>query len=227
MKWVQGKRVPLDEASFKDAALARFYDEHARRFMGKIYRRFADRINKFDLAGKQVLDVGSGTGLLALVLTQQHPEWQVTGIDVSEDMLVLAREAAARNKLTGATVFQQASAEALPFPDGSFSLVVSNASLHLWKDPVKVYDEIARVTAPGGYCLIWDNLRRAVFNPFLGVVGRVMGMSNLQRRLWMKAIASAYTPGEARALLKQSAMKDARVTADLSLFELEIEWQKP
>jgi ubiquinone/menaquinone biosynthesis C-methylase UbiE len=227
MKFVQGKRTPLDEAIFADTALARFYDEHARRFMGKIFRRFADRVNALDLVGQRVLDIGTGTGLLALILAQQHPEWQITGIDISEDMLKIAGETAARNGLSSTTVFQKATAEVLPFPDDSFDLVVSNASLHLWKDPRKVMNETARVTAPGGYCLIWDNLRLSMFNPFLGLVGRTMGMNNPQRHLWMKAIASSYTPGEAKALLRQSAMKGARSKAGLSLMELEIEWRKP
>jgi ubiquinone/menaquinone biosynthesis C-methylase UbiE len=226
MKWIQVKRTRLDEAFFKDAALARFYDAHARRFMGVIYRRFADRVNRLDFAGKQVLDLGSGTGLLSFVLAKEHPEWQVTGIDISEEMLDLACETAARNDLTGRTVFQNASAEALPFPDDSFSLVVSNASLHLWKDPVKVMDEIVRVTAPGGYCLVWDNLRFLMSNPVLGLLGKALGMNKPQRRLWRQAAASAYTPGEAKALLRQSAMKGAQVKPDFTLMELNIEWRK-
>jgi ubiquinone/menaquinone biosynthesis C-methylase UbiE len=124
-------------------------------------------------------------------------------------------------------MFQNTPAETLPFPDGSFSLVVSNASLHLWKDPVKVMDEIARVIAPGGYCLIWDNLRFPMSHPVLGLLGRALRMNKPQRRLWMEAVASAFTPGEAKTLLRQSAMKDAQVKADFILMELEIEWRKP
>jgi ubiquinone/menaquinone biosynthesis C-methylase UbiE len=226
MNWIQGKRTRLDEGFFADAGAARFYDEHARRFMGKIYRHFAGRINELGLEGPRVLDIGTGTGLLALVIAQQHSEWRLTGIDISDDMLKLAGEAAARNGLSDRTIFQNASAESLPFPDNSFDLVVSNASLHLWKEPVKVMDEIARVTVPGGYCLIWDSLRLLVFTPLLRLPGVIMGMNNPQRRLWMKAVASAYTPGEARSLLRRSMMKKARVKAGLSLLELEIEWQK-
>jgi ubiquinone/menaquinone biosynthesis C-methylase UbiE len=227
MNWIQGKRARLDEMIFRDAALARFYDAHARRFMGVIYRRFADRVNMLDLAGTQVLDVGTGTGLLSFVLAKEHPGWQLAGIDISDDMLELARETASRNDLSGRVLFQNASAEALPFPDGSFSLVVSNASLHLWKDPVKVMDEMARVTTPGGYCLIWDTLRFPMSHPVLGMLGRALGMNKPQRRLWMDAIASAFTPGEAKRLLRQSVMKDAQVKADFILIELEIEWRKP
>jgi ubiquinone/menaquinone biosynthesis C-methylase UbiE len=227
MNWLQVKRTPLEETFFADAGQAGFYDGHARRFMGKIYRHFAGRINELGLEGPWVLDIGCGTGLLSLVISQQHPEWQVTGIDISDDMLKLAGEAAARNGLSERIKFQNTSAESLPFPDNSFDIVVSNASLHLWKDPVKVLDEMARVTAPGGYCLIWDSLRLVLFTPLLRLPGFMMGMNSQQRRLWMKAVASAYTPGEAKLLLRRSVMKKGKVKADLSLLELEIEWRKP
>jgi ubiquinone/menaquinone biosynthesis C-methylase UbiE len=224
MKLIQGKRIPLDEATFADAAFARFYDGHARRFMGVIYRRFAARAAGFK--GKSVLDVGTGSGLLALEMAKVNTAWQITGVDISEGIIKLARENAARQNLSGRITFQQASAESLPFSDAAFGLVVSNASLHLWQGPVKVFNEMARVTAPGGYCLIRDNLRLAGLSPCLGVLGGLMGMNKDQRKLWLKAVGSAYTPGEAKALIKQSAMKDARVKANLSLLELGIEWHK-
>jgi ubiquinone/menaquinone biosynthesis C-methylase UbiE len=227
MKWLTRKRTPLDESSFKDASFARFYDEHARRFMGIIYRRFTGRIYQLGLTGKRVLDIGTGTGLLSLTLAKERPDLQVTGIDISEDMLKIARETSARNGLTATTVFQQAAAEALPFPDGFFDLVVSNASLHLWKDPVRVFKEIVRVTAPGGGCLIRDNLRISRINPLPDVTGRLMGMNRDQLKLWKAAMDSAYTVKEARALARAAELKGARVRAITNLSMLEIEWRKP
>ncbi len=225
MKLINGTRVPLDEKVFLDAATAQFYDEHARRFMGPVYRRFAAKAAGMRPAGKRALDIGTGSGRLAIELAGARPDWQITGIDISEDMLKLARENAGRGGLADTIDFRQAAATALPFADGYFALVTSNASLHLWTDPLKVFKEIARVTAPGGYCLIWDNLRLTMLNPFLSLIGRAMGMNAAQRRLWLQAVQSSYTIGEAKALLRESALKDARVTFTPGLFELCIEWR--
>jgi hypothetical protein len=104
--------------------------------------------------------------------------------------------------------------------------VVSNASLHLWQDPVKVFSEMARVTAVGGYCVIRDNLRVGRLKPFLGLVGWGMGMTKEQRRLWMQAVQSGYTAAEAIALLEQSGMRGAKVKALYPMMELEIVWKK-
>jgi ubiquinone/menaquinone biosynthesis C-methylase UbiE len=226
MKFLSGSRVPLDEEQFIDAATARFFDEHARRFMGPVYRRFAAKVARINLPIKRVLDIGTGSGHLAIVLAKAHPDWQITGIDISEEMLKLARENTIRNCLDDRIEFWQSSAESLPFPDGFFDLVVSNASLHLWTKPLQVFKEIARVTAPGGYCLLWDNLRLITFLPFLSLVGWGMGMKIAQRHLWMQAVRSSYTIAETKTILRESVLQDARVVFIPGLLELGIAWRK-
>lgn len=226
MKFLTGARVPLPEEQFIDAASARFYDEHSRRFMMSVYRRFTQRLDDISLPNNKVLDIGTGSGHLAILLAKAHPDWQITGIDISEDMLALARQNAARNGLADRIEFRQDSAEALPFADGCFSLVVSNASLHLWTNPLQVFEEIARVTSPGGYCLLWDNLRLTMLHPLFSLVGWAMGMNKWQRRLWQQAIQSSYTIDEAKAILRESALKDARVVLAPELLELNIQWRK-
>jgi ubiquinone/menaquinone biosynthesis C-methylase UbiE len=226
MKLISGMRIPLKEEQFISADTAKLYDEHARRFMMPIYRRFAAKAAKVNLPGKRVLDIGTGSGLLAIELAKAHPDWQIIGTDISEEMLKLARENAAREGLANRIDFRKYSAGDLPFDDGFFSLAASNASLHLWTEPLKIFEEIERVTAPGGHCLIWDNLRVNMLNPLLRWLGWAMGMNKAQRRLWLQAIQSSYTIGEAKNLLKKSALQDTRVTINPWLLELCIEWRK-
>lgn len=227
MKPSKTSRIPLDEKQFADPEIARFYDTHARRFMGPVFRRLTARAAALELPGKRVLDIGTGTGLVAVILAKEHPEWQVTAIDISEDMLVIARETAARNGISDKIDFRIASAEALPFPDNSFDLVVSNTSLHLWAEPLKVFKEIARVTAPGGCCLVWDNVRLSRLNPLPGFISRLMRMSKHQRQLWINAMRSAYTLKEVKALLPKTPLKDAKVENLTGLLMLSIAWKKP
>jgi ubiquinone/menaquinone biosynthesis C-methylase UbiE len=226
MKLIQGKRIPLSEDSFTDAGAAHFYDEHARRFMGSVYRRFATKAAGINTPGKRVLDLGTGTGLLAIELAKARPDWHITGVDISEEMLKIARKNTEQAALADRIDFQQTPATSLPFANGSFALVASNSSLHLWSDPIRVFQEIARVTSPNGYCLIWDNMRCAVLNPFMSLLGWAMGMNSSQRRLWLQAVRSSYTIGEVKAFLIESALKDARVTIVPRFLELSILWKK-
>ena len=219
-------RVLLSEKSFTGADAARFYDEHARRFMKPVYRRLAKKAAGISPAGTRVLDIGTGSGYLAIELARARPDWHITGTDISEDMLNLARQNADRGGLADRIDFLQAPAAALPFADGYFSLVTSNASLHLWTDPLKVFQEIVRVTSPGGYCLIWDTMRLTALSPLLRLIGWVMGMNAAERRLWIEAMRASYTIGEARALLRESALEDARVNIIPVFFYLGITWKK-
>jgi ubiquinone/menaquinone biosynthesis C-methylase UbiE len=223
---LQGARIPLSEESFTGANAAQIYDEHARRFMGSVYRRLAAKAAGMNIAGTRVLDIGTGSGRLALGLAKARPDWQITGTDISKEMLKIARQNAARGGLADKIDFRQAPAAALPFADGYFTLVTSNASFHLWTDPIKVFQEIDRVTSPGGYCLIWDNLRLTALSPLLSLIGRTMGMNATQRQLWMQAIRSSYTLGEARAILKEAGLKDATVKFIRLFFMLGIVWRK-
>jgi SAM-dependent methyltransferase len=106
--------------------------------------------------GERVLDLGSGAGTDSLVASQMvGPHGRVTGIDMTPEMLAKARAAAA--ELGAENVeFVEAEAEALPFPNGSFDVVVSNGVIDLIPDKDAVFAELFRVLVPGGRMQIAD-----------------------------------------------------------------------
>jgi ubiquinone/menaquinone biosynthesis C-methylase UbiE len=98
-------------------------------------------------AGAHVLDVGCGSGWAARLLAQQAGEGHVIGIDVSDEMISVARE----QSINVANLeFQIASAEKLPFPDNTFTHAFSMESLYYYAAINKALSEIARVLQPGG-----------------------------------------------------------------------------
>jgi demethylmenaquinone methyltransferase / 2-methoxy-6-polyprenyl-1,4-benzoquinol methylase len=101
--------------------------------------------------GDTVLDCGSGTGTTALMAAGKvGAKGKVTLFDLSEGMLAVAREKAARQGLLDRLEFQTGDMVHLPFADDSFDVVLSTYSLCPLYDPKKGALELYRVTRPGG-----------------------------------------------------------------------------
>lgn len=107
--------------------------------------------------GMAVLDVGCGTGTLAIT-AKRHvgPTGAVCAIDASPEMIARASKKA--RKASVEVVFRNAVAEALPFPDAQFDTVLSTVMLHHLpqKTRLKCANEIRRVLKPDGRVLAVD-----------------------------------------------------------------------
>ena len=171
----------------------------------------------------QAADLGSGPGHLAIKLAQAAPGLQVTGVDLSDEMLVEAERYARRSGLADRIAFKKGDVARIPFPDNSLDLVVSTLSLHHWSDPVAVLNEIARVLRhpepaggrPGGSFLVFD-LRRDMAAPFyllLWFVTRCIVPQALRRvNEPLGSRDAAFTVQEAAHLAGQSRLAGWLVT---------------
>lgn len=104
----------------------------------------------------RVLDLGCGTGTLALMIKQRHAEATVIGLDIDPEILQISRRKALEAGLE--VDLQEASATRLPYPDGSFDRVLSSFVLHhlTYEDKQRAVAEVFRVLRPSGEFHVLD-----------------------------------------------------------------------
>ncbi len=114
-----------------------------------------DHINK---GNGTVLEVGVGTGMS---LPHYKDHLQITGIDLSPDMLKVARKRVKRQNLTNVTAIEELDAGNMCFANNSFQTVVAMYVMTVVPDPVRVMHELARVCAPGGDVIIVNHFSQS------------------------------------------------------------------
>lgn len=135
--------------------------------------------------GETVVDLGSGGGLdVFLAAAKVGPKGKAIGIDMTPEMLALARMNAAKAGLTNVE-FHQSTIDKLPLRDASVDCVISNCVINLATDKPAVFREIARVLKPGGRLALSDialkkPLPPEVGNDLMAYVGCIAGAIRIE-----------------------------------------------
>jgi len=166
------------------------YEQHwmQRRIMGPVQQTVLDSAAAEVPQPAAILDVGCGTGRLLRAAAERFPGARLEGVDAAEGMV---KQAAAILPAGLQIRFQQATAESLPFPDGSFDLVFSTMTFHHWSDQQKAIGEVKRVLAPRGRWLLADIVARGPMALVARLlrIGHVVSPSRLDRMLAAEGLA--------------------------------------
>ena len=139
--------------------------------------------------GEIVLDLGSGGGIDVLLAAQRvGPHGKAIGVDMTDEMLALARENQAKSGVTNVE-FLKGDIEAIPLPDASVDVIISNCVINLAADKSKVLSEAHRVLKPGGRLSVSDIV-------FVGKREDVDPTLLKEANLWAGCIAGALTRDE-------------------------------
>ncbi len=151
--------------------------------------------------GEDVLDLGSGGGLDVLLSARRvAPGGIAYGLDMTEEMLTLARRNQVQAGITNAT-FLPGHIEAVPLPDAAVDVVISNCVINLSPDKDAVLAEAFRVLRPGGRFAVADIvLRRDVPEALRGVLG-----------LWTGCVAGALRDTDYQAKLTAAGFTDPAI----------------
>ncbi|MDU2066771.1 MAG: arsenite methyltransferase, partial [Sporomusaceae bacterium] len=152
-------------------------------------------------AGEIVLDLGSGAGLDVLLSAKRvGPTGKAYGLDMTEEMLSIARENQKKSGLSNVE-FLKGRIEAIPLDDESIDVIVSNCVINLSGNKAKVMEEMARVLKPGGRIAVSDIVIRKTIPP------------EIQEKTlaWAGCLAGALREDEYRTKLALVGMEDVEI----------------
>jgi arsenite methyltransferase len=151
--------------------------------------------------GEVVLDLGSGGGIDVLLSAKRvGPTGKAYGLDMTDEMLELARQNQARAGIPNAE-FLKGEIENIPLPDGAVDVVISNCVINLSADKSSVLREVFRVLKPGGRFAVSDIVVR----------GDVPADIRRNVELWVGCVAGALHESEYRTLLVSAGFENVGI----------------
>jgi len=154
----------------------------------------------------QVVEVGSATGLLSLMLGSAHPNIRVLGIEENANLLAVAEENATLATIarTPAKVeFKKGKFHRLPVLDQSADVVFSFLSLYRATEPVRLLQECARICKPDGVVFLYEMARDAEE----GMISFILQYVNTGQEEFMTSLKASYTSYEVQQLLKEAGLE--------------------
>lgn len=170
---------------------------------------------------REILDVATGTGDLAIRLARAAADCRVTGIDLSEGMLEIGRGKVAAAGLSGRVSFQKADCLALPYPDASFDAVTVAYGVRNFENLGRGYSEMARVLRPGGMLCVIElstprgRLTRSLYDLYtlrvIPALGRLVSSDKSAYTYLPASIAAMPQGGEMLRLMTDAGLTEPRL----------------
>ncbi|MGH2416452.1 MAG: class I SAM-dependent methyltransferase [Microcystaceae cyanobacterium] len=164
------------------------------------------------LTNIKVLDVGTGTARIPILIGQQRPEWQIIAIDLAKSMLEIGQKNVQEADLQKQIHLDVIDAKQMPYGDRQFDLVISNSLIHHLPNPLPFLQEVKRVLKPNGAILIRDLLRplsQDLMHQIVAAIGSEY--SEHQKQLFRDSLQAAFTLEEIKQLVKTAGLEGINI----------------
>lgn len=188
------------------------YDKLTLKYLTILHNGFIETVINSSPATGKFLEVGSGTGRVSIGVAKYNKDVELTGVDLSENMLIVARDNANQEGVSDRVKYYFGDAKRMPFNDHSFDSVFCHNMLHHISDPLGVVKEMNRVVKDNGAILIRDLIRVSdLLVPFhVNILG--LPYNRLMKKEYRDSIKAALSREEWVELYNESGIEGARIT---------------
>ncbi len=173
---------------------------------------FAQRAIELGSLSGLMLDAGTGTARIPILICQERPQWQIIGIDLAESMLQVGRKNVEQAGLQQQITLESVDAKQLPYPDAHFDMVISNSLIHHLPDPLPFLKELKRVLKPNGAILTRDLIRPMNEDIMNGLVDSIgTEYDEHQKMLFRDSLHAAFRLDEVNQLVLDADLEGAKL----------------
>lgn len=188
------------------------YDLLTKKYLRILHAGFIETIINLSPPTGRFLDVGTGTGWIAIGVAKYNPEIEVVGIDLSDTMLKVAAENACKEGVDKRVKFMKGDAKGLPFDDETFDSVFCHNMLHHLPEPIEMVREMARVVKKNGAIIIRDLKRHSRLVTELHVKLLGLPYTKLMKKEYRDSILAALSENEWNELFHIINIPSAKLT---------------
>jgi ubiquinone/menaquinone biosynthesis C-methylase UbiE len=179
---------------------------------------FATDAISLDPHAIKILDVGTGTARIPILMCQHQPQYLITGVDLAQSMLIIGQRNVEAAGLTQRIRLERVDSKKMPYPDLEFDLLISNSLVHHLPDPLSFFAEIKRLVRPGGAILIRDLIRPENDRIVNELVAKVGGDYDAhQQQLFHDSLKAALTLAEVQDLIDRVGLSQVKLTQSSEL----------
>ncbi len=166
---------------------------------------FAQRAVEIGPKLGKVLDVGTGTARIPIIIASMKPQWQILGVDLAESMLRVGKENIYKAGLSHQISLDKVDGKSLPYSSDEFDMVICNSLVHHLPNPNSFFSEVNRVLKSNGAVLIRDLIRPEnddVVNKLVDSIGPEY--NDGQKKLFRDSLHAAFTVDEVKNMVEDA-----------------------
>jgi len=189
------------------------YAEFARNSeeMQNEYRRLAEKVVSLFEGGK-LLEIGPGPAYVSIQIAKRLPKVEIIGLEISDTMIEIAKKNAKEHEVSEKITLKKGDASKMPLEDSEFDFVITSGSLHHWKKPTQVVDEIYRVLRPGCRALVSDLMKDAPKEKVDDFANKID--SKLMRWGLKHSFKESYTARQIEQMIKSTHFREIEITEE-------------